>query len=152
MWSDKEQKRWEVTVENQRHFNGLIMQSRVLGKSIIVTFMAVAAAFTLEKNAYLWAGGVQFFVLMLSIGIWILDTYYWSLLIAAVEYGEELEKKSGLPTVRIGNIEAYGLTHYIHKRVEERNAARKQKIFYSIFLSIQVVLVILYLGLGLSGY
>lgn len=147
---EEDQKRWEVTVETQRHFNKLIIQARVFGSTILVAFVTVAAQIALEKNAFLLAAAVQLFTILFLIGVWILDSYYWSLLIAAVEFGEELEKMRGLPIVRIGEIEAHGLTDYISKKVKENQAELKQNAFYTLLLAVQIALLIAYLVLHAS--
>jgi len=129
-WSGDDATVWKQTIKDQRHFNGLIIQSRTITNSAYAAIIALAIGLSVLPDGLYVGGAIMAALAAFMLAARELDSYYWELLIAAVEYGEKLEKRSGLQAVKVmgavtdpshpetkTDIEAYGPTDYIHQRV-----------------------------------
>jgi hypothetical protein len=138
-WSKEESNVWEQAVEDQRHFNGLIIQSRTVTNAVYAAITAVAIGLAPLHDGLFVAGGIMAALAAFMAAMTRIDAYYWSLLIGAVEYAELLERRSGLPIVekevkikdtggkvrwkdrgKTMLIRASGPSDYIHQRVNEK--------------------------------
>lgn len=130
---------WQEAIRVQMHFNEMIMRNRATFASII--FAAFGAALAVQKwsvNGVNKGAQVSNWILALAaIGIvsyfWIDTKYYFKLLLGAVKYAEQLDRK----------YRGIGLTTAISKSIKHGQARRSLIIFYLIILAglIAVVLI-----------
>jgi hypothetical protein len=155
-----EMQRYLAVLRTQSDFNKLIIQSRLISGSTIGTLMVVAFTLAGTTNlGYIYAIGITAFLMIFILGIGLIDKYYWNLLIASVEYGEELEKKLKLISIsrcttidRITcidgkKIKAKGQTQYIHQKVDEHVSKWSLTIFSLILFLAQSIMLIIYIYL-----
>ena len=137
-WTENERIRWIQTITNQRHFNTLIIQSRVLTNTVSAGITTVALTFTRLEYGFVVASGIMLALFAFLSAIGKINNYYWQLLVASVKYGEGIEKTSGMTSIQIQTmmqdgkeklINAYGLTDYIHQAVDESWAKKTVESF-----------------------
>jgi len=126
---------WKTTIQTQMHFNEMLQRVRFIGLTIVIGVMGVAAE-TLRMESpvhvnvlFFWihiAAIIQFFALLLWVGLIFLEFYFFGLLEGAVEYGEQIEKNYKM-------LEG-GLTNRITLRVSRRKAKGFLLGFYGVIL------------------
>jgi hypothetical protein len=152
-WTKEEQAVWEQTIEDQRHFNGLIIQSRTITNSAYAAITALAIGLSALPDGFLVGGTIMVALAAFMWAMRQIDAYYWELLIAAVEFGEKLERRSGLKPVQEksaitdpghpetkSDIVAYGPTDYIHQRVNPIWARKSIRRYDNVLLSFSIIL------------
>ena len=110
---------WKVAIDTQMHFNELLIKMRTTVISIILATFGASAIALKDMNWFVNILGCEFrvSVVILAIGIvflfvqFLIDaTYYFRLLLGAVDYTEYIDKK-------YKNYDLFGLTSCISKRV-----------------------------------
>jgi len=157
--TDREFGRYQIIIGTLNDFNRLIIQSKTLGSTAVAALVAVGIRLYVEgPTGPLLAAGLEAFLVLLVFGLWLLDRYYWELLIAGVGFAEGLEKNLGLSTVPLTvwkwqpatcewsseTIQTIGQTEYIHRAVDEAKSRRAQNYFFTVLLLPQIILAIFY--------
>jgi hypothetical protein len=110
---------WKVAIDTQMHFNELLIKMRTTVISIILATFGASAIALKDMNWFVNILGSEFRVsaVILAIGIvflfvqFLIDaTYYFRLLLGAVDYTEYIDKK-------YKNNDLFGLTSCISKKV-----------------------------------
>ena len=127
-----ELEQWKVAVDTQMHFNELLMKMRTTVISIILATFGASAIALKDMNWFVNIHDCEFrvSVVILAIGIvflfvhFLIDaTYYFKLLLGAVDYTEYIDNK-------YKNEDLFGLTNCISKRVPRWGAWLTLICFY----------------------
>ncbi|UZE46994.1 hypothetical protein ONR75_18490 [Rhodopseudomonas sp. P2A-2r] len=134
---------WKQIVSIQMHFNDMCIRTRWLGLTAIATLMA-AAAVSAKDNIKIHipydpvspvglSSVLMVVALMLLLALWLLDTkYYYKMLIASVEYGEEFER-AVMADLHVSNS---GITAYISSKMTREKASLVSASFYFLIGSV----------------
>ena len=99
--------RWRAVIDTQMHFNDMLMRTRSIGLSMVIAVYgaAIVSAGQYPDSSVKFvdlrlhvAVGIFAVGMLLLLSLFLLDRcYYYRMLLAAVEHGEELERESGTP-------------------------------------------------------
>jgi len=130
--------RWRTVIDTQMHFNEMLMRTRTAGVSIVITvFGAAAVGLAQYPNRVIMMPGttihiavvVIIFGLMLLTTLFVLDYFYfYRMLLAVVQHGEEIEAESQKAKSPI----AFNLTCRISDCMPKRRASLVLLLFYGI--------------------
>jgi hypothetical protein len=115
---------WKKTIDEQMHFMDMLQRIRLLGLSLALTISG-AAGLALKATEVVpitifglrlpIAVFIQFFAVVLVVGLMFSESYYFALLLGAVRYAEELEEHLGLGLTRMCS---YGVPrHWAMRRI-----------------------------------
>jgi uncharacterized HAD superfamily protein len=122
---------WKESIEVQMHFNQLIMRNRITVSSVIFAAFGAALAFLKSGETILKLKETPFYISDIIIGIavigllsyfWIDTVYYFRLLIGAVQFTEDMDRK----------YKTLGLTRSITKSIKHKKARWVLQIYYLI--------------------
>lgn len=138
---------WEVALTTQMHFNELLIRSRTTVVTVAMAVIGAALIAFREANITfnICTRHVHIGVVILSIGIvflciqFIIDYfYYFKLLLGAVEFTSELDKKYRQQKM-------FGLTTCINKSISQKRAGRILLAYYLVPIALGIALVLLLL-------
>jgi len=130
--------RWRTVIDTQMHFNDMLMRTRTAGVSIVITvFGAAAVALAQYPDRLIIMPGTTIHIaaVVITFGLTLLATlfvldyfYFYRMLIAVVQHGEEIEAESRLQKSPV----VFDLTCRISACMTRRRASLVLMMFYGI--------------------
>ena len=130
--------RWRGVIDTQMHFNDMLMRTRSIGLSMVIAVYGAAivsagqfpdSSVTFVQLRLHVAVGIFAVGMLLLLSLFLLDRlYYFPMLIAAVELGEEIERESGCAAQPI----ELKLTQRVSASVSRRTAKFVLLLFYAV--------------------
>lgn len=130
--------RWRAVVDAQMHFNDMLMRTRSIGLSMVIAVYgaAIVSAGQYPDSSvtffdYRLHVGVGIFAvgMLLLVSLFLLDRcYYFPMLLATVDLGEEIERESGSAAQPI----ELKLTQHISASVSRPRASFVLLVFYAV--------------------
>ena len=129
---------WKTVVQTQMHFNEMIMRARTTGVSVVMAvYGAAALAYGQYPSKLLKICGLEYHVsaaiilfgIVLLFSIFFIDfSYFYKMLLASVERGEQIDK--AYENRRIDGTRLFGMTTIISKKVSRTRSILCLIIFY----------------------
>jgi len=137
--------RWRAVIDTQMHFNDMLLRTRSIGLSTVAAVYSAAIVSRAARSQGVVLSGLPvnvgsallIFGIMLLGALLVLDRfYYYRMLVAAVQYGEEIERESGSPEQPI----ELGLTRRISASVTVSSSSMALWLLYIIPMVAGIVL------------
>ena len=142
--------RWRTLIDTQMHFNRMLMRTRFTGVSIVMAVFGAAAIGLAQDPGHaigIFGARIHISVAVIVFGLSLLGTlfvldyfYFYRMLLAVVQYAEEMEIASRRPEAPM----TFGLTCCISNAISRKRAAVVLLSFYAIPL-VSGLLFLLYL-------
>lgn len=131
---------WKTVIGVQMHFNEMIVRMRTTGLSVVIGVYGAAALSISQFPRKFLVGfahpfhpsaAILLFGLLLLLSIFALDyLYYFRMLVASVEQGEQLDRQMRPRT--LSGVHLFGLTTLISTRVTRGRARISLILFYGL--------------------